>query len=104
MLEKKYLYNQGISYRGFFVCPIRHQYGYIYRCFCPQDGPEIQLGSGIFASIGEAIEAGKRYLDREWQYQNELNYYKQLLETQVISQEEYHKSESFLDQVIWSLY
>lgn len=103
MIEKKYLYDKGVSYRGFFVCPIKHQNGYIYRCFCPDNGPESQLGSGLFSSITEAIEAGKRHLDREWQYRNELSHYKKLLETQVISQEEYHRNECYLDQAIWSL-
>ncbi len=103
MLEKKYLYDKGISYRNFFVCPIKHQNGYTYRCFCPQNGPSIQLGSGLFGSIPEALEAGTKYLDRELQYQNELSHYQKLLETEAISKEEYQLSASSLDQAIWSL-
>lgn len=103
MIEKKYLYDKGVSYRGFFVCPIKHENGYTYRCFCPQDGPSVQLGSGLFVSIVEALEAGKKYLDREWQYRNELSHYKKLLETRAISKEEYHRSECSLDQAIWGL-
>lgn len=103
MLEKKYLYNKGVSYRSFFVCPIEYQNGYTYRCLCPQDNPTIQLGGGLFVSIAEALEAGKRYLDREWQYQNELSHYKKLLEAQTISNEEYHLNKCSLDQSIWGL-
>jgi hypothetical protein len=103
MFEKKYLYNKGISYRNFFVCPIKLENGYTYRCFRPQVEPESQLGSGLFTSIAEALEAGKKYLDREWQYRNELSHYEKLLETQVISKEEYQSSKCSLDQVIWGL-
>lgn len=103
MSEKKYLYNKGVNYRSCFVYPIQLSNGYTYRCSCPEDDPEMQLGSGLFASIPEALEAGQMYLDREWQYRNELSYYKQLLETQAISKEEYHRSESSLDQAIWGL-
>jgi hypothetical protein len=103
MLQKKYLYNKGISYRSFFVCPIQLQNGYTYRCFRSQNDLELQLGNGLFTSIAEALEAGKKYMDREWQYHNELSYYKQLLEQQVISKDEYHKSKCSLDQAIWGL-
>jgi hypothetical protein len=103
MIEKKYLYNKGVSYRSFFVCPIEYQNGYTYRCLRPQDSPDIQLGGGLFASIAEALEAGRRYLDREWQYQNELSHYKRLLETQTISNEEYQLNKCSLDQAIWGL-
>lgn len=103
MLEKTYLYEKGASYRSFFICPIKHPNGYTYRCFCPQNGPATQLGGGLFASIEEALEAGKRYLDRELQYRNELNYYRELLEQSAISKEEYYKSKSSLEQVIWSV-
>lgn len=103
MIERRYLYNKGVSYRSFFVCPIEHPNGYTYRCLRPQDSPEIQLGGGLFASIAEALEAGKRYLDREWQYQHELSHYKRLLDTQTISNEEYHLNKCSLDQAIWGL-
>lgn len=103
MVENQYLYDKGVSYRGFFVCPIKRQDGYSYRCFDPQDGPETQLGSGLFGSITEAIEAGKKYLDREWQYRSELSYYQKLLEQNAISKEEYYKNECFLDQAIWGV-
>ena len=103
MLEKKYLYNKGISYRNFFVCPIQLPNGYTYRCFRHQDDPESQLGSGLFVSIAEALEAGTKYLDREWQYRNELSHYEKLLETQAISTEEYHSTKCSLDQMIWGL-
>lgn len=103
MVNKKYLYAQGVSYRGFFVCPIEYQHGYTYRCFCPQNGPSIQLGSGIFLSIAEAIDAGKKYLDREWQYRYELSHYQQLLETGAITQDEYYNSACSVDQAIWGL-
>lgn len=102
MVEKKYLYNKGVNYKNFFVCPIQLQNGYTYRCFRSQE-PETQLGSGLFETIAEALEAGKMYLDREWQYRNELSHYKKLLETRLISQEEYHKNMCFLDQAIWGL-
>lgn len=103
MFEAKYLYSKGTCYRGFFVCPLKLQNGYTYRCFHPQDGSEIQLGNGLFASVAEAIEAGKRYLDREWQYGNEIGSYKKLLEAHTISVEEFHRNESSLDQAIWGL-
>ncbi len=103
MMQKKYLYNKGISYRNFFVCPIQLPNGYTYRCFRSQDNPNFQLGSGLFASIAEALEAGKKYLDREWQYRSELNHYKMLLESHTISNEEYQNSKCSLDQVIWGL-
>jgi len=103
MLEKKYLYNKGVTYRSFFICPIKYQNGYTYRCSCPQDDPNLQLGSGLFESIAEALEAGKRYLDRELQYQNELSQYNKLLSTHRISKEEYQSSQCSLDQAIWGL-
>lgn len=103
MLEKKYLYDKGTSYRNFFICPIKQQNGYTYRCLCPQDGPSTQLGSGLFSSISEALEAGKKFLDRELQYRNEMSHYQKMLETNAISQEEYQLRECFLDQAIWGL-
>ncbi len=103
MFEKKYLYNKGISYRNFFVCPIQLHNGYTYRCFRSQHEPEFQLGSGLFGSIADALEAGTKYLDREWQYRNELSHYQQLLDTQAISTEEYRSSMCSIDQAIWGL-
>jgi hypothetical protein len=103
MPEKKYLYNKGITYRNFFVCPIQLQHGYTYRCFRSQDDSQLQLGSGLFTSIAEAIDAGMKYLDREWQYHNEISHYKKLLETRTISREEYQSSKFSLDQAIWGL-
>ena len=103
MFEKKYLYNKGINYRNFFVCPIKLQNGYTYRCFRSQNDAEFQLGSGLFASIAEALEAGTKYLDREWQYGHELSHYEKLLETQTISTEEYQSTMCSLDQAIWGL-
>lgn len=103
MSEKKYLYNKAIRYRNFFVCPIQLQNGYTYRCFRSQDDPEFQLGSGLFASIADAIDAGMKYLDREWQYHSELSHYKKLLETHTISHEEYQSNKFSLDQAIWGL-
>ena len=103
MFEKKYLYHKGLSYRGFFVCPIKHQNGYTYRCFSSQDSSKVQLGSGLFESIAEALEAGKKCLDREWQYRNELSHYQQLLSTEAITKEDYQLQQSSLDQAIWGL-
>jgi hypothetical protein len=104
MFEKQYLYNKGINYRGFFVCPIQQPNGFTYRCFSPEDSSKkIQLGSGLFKSIAEAIEAGQKFLDREWQYRNEISYYQNLLSNQAISQEDYQLLECSLDQAIWGL-
>lgn len=105
MLEKKYLYNKGVTYRSFFIYPIKCHNGYTYRCrcSCPQDDPNLQLGSGLFESIAEALEAGKRYLDRELQYRKELSHYKKLLSNHRISNEEYQLSQCSLDQAIWGL-
>lgn len=103
MTEKKYLYNKGLNYRSCFVCPIELPNGFTYRCFCPEDDPEMQLGSGLFTSVADALEAGQTYLDRERQYRTELSYYKKLLETEAISAEEYHNNESSLEQAIWGL-
>jgi hypothetical protein len=103
MFEKKYLYHKGINYRNFFVCPIELQNGYTYRCFRSQDDSDLQLGSGLFASIADALEAATKYLDREWQYRNEINHYRRLLDTQAISIEEYQSSKCSLDQAIWGL-
>lgn len=99
MLEKMYLYDKGITYKSFFICPVQYENSYTYRCFCPQDGSENQLGGGLFENITEALEAGKKYLDRELRYRSELSHYQQLLDQSLIS-EEYYKSESSLDQVI----
>jgi hypothetical protein len=103
MLEKKYLYHQGFNYRGFFVCPIKQHNGFTYRCFLSQDSRAIQLGSGLFGSIEDALEAAKKYLDREWQYGNEIGHYQKLLASQAISKEDYQLIECSLDQAIWGL-
>lgn len=103
MFEGEYLLNKGTSYRGFFICPVRHHKGYTYRCFRPEAADEMQLGHGLFSSLLEAIEAGKAYLDREWQYHKEIGYYKQLLQNQAITEEEYCSHVAVLEQTIWGL-
>lgn len=103
MVDGEYLRHKGTNYRGFFICPVKHHKGYTYRCFRPDEADEMQLGNGLFNSLIEAIEAGKAYLDREWQYHREINYYKQLLQSQTITEEEYRSHRDALEQTIWGL-